>query len=210
MTLPAPLLFIADLDEAGTNILSILHGALSGGCRWVLLRGKNSDAAALLATAKHAKRACTDYSAKLFISGDVALARSIKADGLHLPSDATPHKFSIPGMLIGQSCHNEAEMRRAESSGMNYVSLSPIFTTSSKPGYGPALGLEKLSALAKKTTLPVVALGGISVQNIGGCLAAGAQAVAVMGGILRTAQPKSQTEAYLRAVKNVETGAGKR
>jgi len=201
MNLPAPLLFIADIDEAGPKLPSILHATLSGGCRWILLRSLKSDAQTLLTAAKQAKNLCADYSAKLFISRDAALARNIKADGLQLPSDAGAHKFKIPGMLLGQSCHSEAELLRAEETGMDYASISPIFATQSKPGYGPALGLANLKVLAQKTKLPVIALGGITPQNAGECLKAGAKAVAVMGGILRASDPKTATINYLRQLK---------
>jgi thiamine-phosphate pyrophosphorylase len=195
MRLPSPLLFIADMDEAGGDLLSILEAALKGGCRWVMLRGVKQSRANLMATGSKAKTLCARHQAKFYVSRDPIAARSLKADGLHMPSNSRFRK--IPGLMLGQSCHNLSEIKRAVANGADYVFLSPVFPTPSKPGYGPALGLAKLKALIERSPVPVCALGGITPENAVSCLKTGAKAVVAMGGILRSPDPQAETRAYL-------------
>jgi thiamine-phosphate pyrophosphorylase len=89
--------------------------------------------------------------------------------------------------LIGYSAHSRADIAAAVADGADYVTLSPIFLTTSKPGYGPALGLD---ALRPDWPLPVLALGGIGLENAAACMTAGAAGVAVMGEAMRAARPR--------------------
>ena len=82
----------------------------------------------------------------------------------------------------------------------DYVTLSPIFLSDSKPGYGPALGLEALRAVSAVAAGPVIALAGIDATNAAQCLAAGASGVAVMGEVMRSADPKETVRRLLRAI----------
>jgi thiamine-phosphate pyrophosphorylase len=195
MTLPSKLLFIADIDVAGEKIFSIIDGALKGGCRWVMLRGIKQDRTKLLAAAKRVKALCLPYKASFFVSREVEVARQAGADGVHLPADSRLKK--IDGLITGQSCHSEGEIRRAYDNGMDYVTLSPIFPTTSKAAYGPALGVSKLQAIAGKASLPICALGGITPDNASACLKAKAASVAVLGGIVLSPNPEAITRTYL-------------
>jgi thiamine-phosphate pyrophosphorylase len=90
--------------------------------------------------------------------------------------------------LIGMSAHGAADAAAARAAGAVYVTLSPIYPSASKPGYGPALGPEAI-ALAAKERIPVIALGGIAAENVGALRAAGAAGIAVMGGIMAAQRP---------------------
>ena len=79
------------------------------------------------------------------------------------------------------------------------MTLSPIFLTVSKPGYGPAIGLDALAAAAQLCDGPVVALGGIDAGNLGACLAAGARGIAVMGEVMRAADPEATVRRLIAA-----------
>src|SRR5262249_55234088 len=113
--LPSNFLFIADLDEAGDDFFFTLEEALKGGCRWVLLRGVKQKREAMLIAGRRVKNLCATYDAKFFVSRDPILARSLKADGLHMPAKSRFRK--IPGQMLGQSCHNAGELKRAVANG---------------------------------------------------------------------------------------------
>ena len=104
-----------------------------------------------------------------------------------------------PRCLIGRSCHSDQDIAAAETSGADYATLSPIFLTSSKPGYGPALGLERLAAAVAGTSLPLVALGGINAAQATACRDAGAKGIAVMGEIMRANDPARTMRALIEA-----------
>ncbi len=81
------------------------------------------------------------------------------------------------------------------------MTLSPIFLTISKPGYGPAVGLDALAEAARRSQGPVVALGGIDESNIAACLAAGARGIAVMGDVMRAADPEATVRRLLAGIE---------
>ncbi len=96
---------------------------------------------------------------------------------------------------------------RRAAAGADYVTLSPIFLTGSKPGYGPALGPAALARIARRVGLPVLALGGVGPENARACLSAGAAGVAVMGGVMRAADPGAAVRELLAALDPLDRRA---
>ena len=125
------------------------------------------------------------------VHDDVDAALAAGAAGVHVPAGGSPaaaRQRLGATALIGQSAHNGEEAGAAGRAGADYVTLSPIFVTASKPGYGPALGL---SVLGEAWPLPVLALGGIDKSNHAACLRAGAAGIAVMGSAMRAENPQA-------------------
>jgi thiamine-phosphate pyrophosphorylase len=102
--------------------------------------------------------------------------------------------------VIGVSAHRQGDVAAAAAAGADYVTLSPIFLTSSKPGYGPALGLVAIGQAAK-FRISVLALGGITAGTVAACLDAGAGGVAVMGEVMRSDDPGGTVGTLLAACK---------
>ncbi len=154
------------------------------------LREKDLPAAERLALLRRLVAAGAAYGACLTIHDDVAAAAEAGAAGVHLSAGSSVQaaRQALGGTaLIGKSAHNADEIRAAAAAGADYVTLSPIFATISKPGYGPALGL----ALLQQTwPLPVVALGGIDPTKAAECFTAGAAGIAVMGEAMRAPDPR--------------------
>ncbi len=145
----------------------------------VQLRAKSLDAAALLLRARQLRQA---FRGHLIINDRIDVCLAAGADGVHLPSHRVAPsllkaRFGLQ-LRIGVSCHTLDEVLRAEQEGADYVYLSPIFESPSKPGYGPLLGLRVLEAAAKAATIPVIALGGVNPSNAASCVAVGAAGVA--------------------------------
>ena len=201
MTLPRPpLLLITDRAQANAPIETVVAQALAGGCRWILLRDKDMAPAARLALLRRLLDLGRPRGAVVMVGADVSAARLAGAAGVHLPAggDPAPARAALgPRALVGVSAHNASEAQAAEKAGADYVTLSPIFASPSKPGYGPALGIEGLRAVASRLAIPAIALGGIGAQNAASCLAAGAAGVAVMGEIMRAPEPRIATRAVL-------------
>ncbi|MBI1941460.1 MAG: thiamine phosphate synthase [Acidobacteria bacterium] len=111
---------------------------------------------------------------------DVALAAG--ASGVHLGAQSMParevRRIAPDNFLVGVSCHSLEEALEAESTRADYALLGPIYETPSKLPYGPPLGLEKLREVATRVKIPVLALGGITVERASACLEAGATGIA--------------------------------
>src|SRR4051794_23776499 len=107
--------------------------------------------------------------------------------GAGAPPALPPPPPPFPGdgpPRMGPPCHSRAELERAAAEGCDYATISPVFATASKPGYGPALGLEGLTAVARAGPA-AYGLAGITPDDVRGCRAAGAYGIAVMGAIMR-------------------------
>lgn len=109
--------------------------------------------------------------------------------GVHLASGQTCHD-QTPALPHGRSCHDDAETRAAVRGGASYLTISPVAASASKPGYGPALGLPGVRrAVRLAGSVPVLALGGVGVQNAAAMRTAGAHGVAVVGAVMRADDP---------------------
>ena len=197
-----PLLVISDRGQARCPLQVVAEAAFAGGCRWFSLREKDLPAAerrALLAALVMLGRR---YGASITVHDDIDGAASAGAAGVHLPRGSSPEsaRARLPGGLIGASAHSAEEAAALLTAGADYVTVSPIFVTASKPGYGPALGLDGLARVVERASGPVIALGGITAQNAARCRAAGAQGIAVMGEVMRSADPQAATEEILSAI----------
>ena len=201
---------------AGHRLPDVVAAACSGGATLVLMREKDvapADRSTLAATLRRMTRdAGVAFGLAADGADDVALARAVGADLTHLAASApwpTLDDEARDGMLLGRSCHTPDDVAGAAAHGADLVTYSPVYRTSSKPGYGPAVGPEGLAAavaaaLAGPGAGPrVLALGGIAPGNAAACLAAGATGVCVMGAVMRAADPG----AVVRAVADELAGA---
>jgi thiamine-phosphate pyrophosphorylase len=189
-----PLLVITDRTMARRPLAEMAAAVFAGGCRWLMLREKDLDAAAREALAAEIIAAAKPYGAHITISRDYVEG----AQGVHLPQGHPVERDR--GGLIGVSAHSLDEAQRAADAGADYVTLSPLFLTASKPGYGPALGLDELSDVAARLAIPVIALGGIDRSNAAACLEAGASGVAVMGAVMGAADPEGTVTALIESL----------
>ncbi len=204
LSLPRPpVLLITDRVQATAALEDIAAGALKAGCRWILLRDKDMPAADRLSLLRSLIALGKSYGATVMVSGDASTAKQAGASGVHLPAGGDPalaRRVLGPHRLIGVSAHNLAEARAAEDRGADYATLSPIFASVSKPGYGPALGLEGLRRARPQLAIPVIALGGVGAETAQSCLDAGAAGIAVMGEIMRAPDSELAMRALLAAL----------
>ncbi|MBB2963919.1 thiamine phosphate synthase [Methylobacterium sp. R2-1] len=204
MRLP-PLLVVTDRHGADRPLSETVRAAVAGGARFVWLRDRDLERAARRDLARDLIAILEPVGGHLVVGGDGDLAAETGAQGVHLPGSAgidgirTARKILGAAALIGFSAHSVAEIAAAEAAGADYATLSPIFLTASKPGYGPALGLDALRAAAVQR-LPVFALGGIDPDNARDCRAAGAAGVAVMGGGMRGPDPRGVAARFLASL----------
>jgi thiamine-phosphate pyrophosphorylase len=201
MALPWPPLMVITNRHMTPDLAATIGAALKGGARWVLLREKDMAPPARLDLARRLKAEAERHSALLGINSDMAAARTLGMPLLHLPITELHQMAQANGFLVGASVHDMDEAERATAAGANYLLLAPIFATESKRPHRPPIGLANLHAIAAAVRIPVIALGGMSPPRAADCLRAGAAGIAVMGAIMRAADPAMVTAAFLKEME---------
>lgn len=197
--LPSRLLIVTDRKLAKRPLEQVASDALKGGARWIWFRDRDLPWEERRALGSRLLAMCAEASAVLSIGGSAGQAVAMDTKACHLPAGEDPRKArAVIGSdaLIGVSAHSLEDVARAGSQGADYVTLSPIYKSRSKPGYGPALGTAALQE-ARRSGVPVLALGGINPERTGDCIAAGAYGVAVMGGVMTAHSVREATGALL-------------
>jgi thiamine-phosphate pyrophosphorylase len=197
-----PLLVISDRHQARLPLEQVAEGVFAGGCRWFSLREKDLPPAERRALLGRLVALGRRFGAVVTVHEDIEAAVAADADGVHLPSGGNVEaaRSRLPKRLIGASAHSADEAAALLRAAADYVTVSPVFVSASKPGYGPALGLDALARIVGAAPGPVIALGGVTAGNAAACLATGAAGIAVMGEVMRAANPRVCVEGLLRAI----------
>jgi thiamine-phosphate pyrophosphorylase len=205
---PAPFLYpIVDADAVGeARVVSLVLTLAASGVRLLQIRAKHASDRVLLGLAEDAVRAAHRHGALLIVNDRADVARLVGADGVHVgQDDLTPADVRAvvgPAAIVGFSTHNLEQLEAAGRQPVDYVALGPIFGTRSKRDPDPAVGLSILAAARARTTLPLVAIGGITRANARSVAAAGADGLAVISDLVAAADVPAavrEFEAALRA-----------
>lgn len=201
MRLPdPPLLLVTDRRQARQPLREIVAAALAAGCRWVSVREKDLSEDDQIALVRTLLPTARRHGATLTIHGQADLAKAAHADGVHLPAGgdaAASRKLLGPGKLLGVSIHTATEAAAVDPAIADYAIAGPSYETASKPGYGPEIGRKGLADLARTARVPLVAIGGLNATRAAEVLAAGVVGIAVMGSIMRSADPAREMKALL-------------
>lgn len=189
---------------AATGGLSHLDGArqaLEGGCKWIQLRMKDSERSERLAVATKMKRMCAKYGAVLIIDDDVETAKDIDADGVHLGKNDMPisEARAILGerFIIGGTANSFDDIVKIYRDGGDYVGCGPFRFTTTKKNLSPILGIDGYKAIVARMretgiNIPMVAIGGITADDITDIAEAGITQFAISGAILNARSPKDE------------------
>jgi thiamine-phosphate pyrophosphorylase len=188
----------------GRDLLEVVDQALRAGVRAVQLREKDLTTRDLYHLAEKLLAMARAAGAALLINDRVDVAMALSADGVHLTRRSLPPKETRdllgPARLIGISCHSLAELQEAEEGGADFVVLGPIFDTPSKAAFGPPLTTALLYRARVATSLPILAIGGITGARIPDVLAAGADGIAVVSAVMAAPDPGAAVSELLAAV----------
>ncbi len=195
------LLVLTDRRQACRHgLVAAVAAAVEGGARAVLVREKDLPAEERVGLVQAFRALLDPVDGAVLLAGpDVELALRSGAAGLHLAA-ADPWPATGQDLVIGRSCHTAGELAEATEAGADYATLSPVFPSLSKPGYGPALGSEGLEAMVADVSIPVVALGGITPATVAACVSAGAAGVAVMGTVMAAEDPGAAAAALVTSL----------
>jgi thiamine-phosphate pyrophosphorylase len=181
------LCYITDRRALGPRQLGrLIETTAEAGIDMVQIREKDMPARAVLDLATSALDITRGTSTRIVVNDRLDIALATGADGVHLGGESMP-AAAVRGALrpavkdsfwIGVSCHSLDEVRAAEAAGASYVLLGPIFDTASKRVYGPPLGLEALREAARICRIPLLAVGGVTLERVRPCLEGGATGIA--------------------------------
>lgn len=187
----------------GEQLFSAVAAALKGGCKLVQYRDKSDDKARRLFEAKYLLSLCNEYQAQLLINDDVPLAQEIGAHGVHLgQGDTSPVAARIilgSNALIGVTCHDSLTLaRQAIKNSANYIAFGRFFPSSTKPDASPAPISLLGDARREFGKTPIVAIGGITLDNGKQLLDAGADMLAVCHSLFAAEDITAQARQFIK------------
>jgi thiamine-phosphate pyrophosphorylase len=209
----------ATLGGDAARLRSVIERAAAGGVDWIQIREKQMPTLELLQMVRHALgkartlaegRQDAVGTTKIIVNDRVDVALTAGADGVHLGGSAMPVADVVSWLrrerarlalaedfLVGASCHSLEEAQQAERAGASYVIFGPVYATPSKAQYGAPQGVERLRAVCAAVRVPVLTIGGITVENAGGCFGAGASGIAA----IRLFQEAADVTAVVRRLR---------
>lgn len=179
----------------------------AGGARLIQVREKDLGPRAFFEQAKAAVAVARAASVKVIINDRVDIALALEADGVHLGQEDIPpeaaRKLLGPNAIIGFSTHTAEQASQAAALPISYLAIGPIFTTNTKLNPDAVVGLDGLREARERTgDIPLVAIGGITMENCAEVVAAGADAVAVISALYRQNSQTAQVTEQFLAVLN--------
>ena len=201
-------------EPAGARdiLLHKVAAAAAAGVDWIQIREKDLSGKARSALTRDVLQGIADSLAgvpartRLVVNDRLDVALATQADGVHLGEQSLPPQEARclvtslhreKDFLIGVSCHSLAAAKVAERDGANYLFFGPVFATPAKAAYGAPQGLERLAEVCRAVALPVLAIGGITLENAASCLSAGASGIAA----IRLFQDAPDITAVVRALR---------
>ncbi|HID71688.1 MAG TPA: thiamine phosphate synthase [Thermoplasmata archaeon] len=196
--------FINDSRLTKKGNRSDVENALRAGCKIIQYREKNKCTKDMVEEAEELRRLC-ENRAFFLVNDRVDVALAVDAHGVHLGQDDMPFKIARKLLgeekIIGLTVHNLEEARAAEEMGADYVGLSPIFPTKTKEDAGQAQGLELVRRVCPQISIPVVAIGGITKENVKSVIEAGADGVAAISAVVCAKDVYKEVSDFIKIIK---------
>jgi thiamine-phosphate pyrophosphorylase len=187
------------------TLVEVVRAALDGGVTAVQLRDKSASTRALVEEGRRLRALTRERGVPLIVNDRLDVAFAVEANGVHLGPDDLPldiaRRLLPSGMLLGASIGTPAEAGPAERDGASYLGVGSVYDTTSKIDAGPPIGLAGLRAVRSRTSLPILAVGGITAARVEEVVAAGADGVAVMSAVLDAQDPAKVAREIADAVE---------
>lgn len=175
-------------------LVEVIAAAIRGGAGVIQYREKSLTTRQMVESSGILRQVCAQLGAVFLVNDRVDVALAVDADGVHLGQNDMPvamaRRVLGPHKLLGVSVQDAGAMEEAEREGADYLSLSPVFATPTKPDHEEPLGLEGVKTLAGRSRLPIVAIGGINRTNVAEVIRAGVQGVCVVSAVLGAGNPQ--------------------
>jgi len=199
--------FITDSNLTRKSVDEDVRAALRAGVKIVQYREKNKSKEGMIEEAARIKEMC-EGKAIFLVNDRVDVALAVNADGVHLGQDDTPYKAARDQLgydkIIGITVHSVEEAIAAQSAGADYVGASPIFGSTTKKDAGKPCGLELIKDIKEKIELPVVAIGGINLDNVVSVIEAGADSAAAISATVAKDDVEEAVRKFIAVINNVK------
>lgn len=194
-----------EVKEKGRSHLDVAKAALEGGATVIQFREKNFSSLELFRTALSLRDLTADFGKPLIINDRLDIALAVEADGVHLGWEDLPfeaaQKFKDRLKIIGLSVRNLEEARFFSNVPASYFGAGPVFPTPSKPDATSPIGVEELKKIVEASKAPVVAIGGINLDNLDEVLKTGVRGVAVISAIAYAEDMAEMTRRFKQKFK---------
>lgn len=202
-----PLLYVVTDSSRleGRSLEETVAAAIRGGAEVIQYREKNASTRRMVEEASALCRLCRREGAVFLVNDRLDVALAVNAHGIHVGREDMPvavaRRILGPGRIVGVSVHDEEDARRAEEDGADYLSVSPVYATSTKPDHETPLGIEGTRKLVQKTGLPVVAIGGIDETNLAGLIECGIQGICVVSAVMAAPDPEEKSRSLAMRIR---------
>jgi len=197
----------------GRDLVRMVKAAIDGGAEVVQLRDKNLPAKELIKVGLELQDLCRRKDVIFIINDRPDVALAVNSDGVHLGQDDLPiavaRRIMAPEKIIGVSTHTIKQALEAEEQGADYIGVGPVFATPTKSEYKP-VGLELVSQVKEKLSIPFVAIGGIDEKNIDEVIAAGAECAAVVRAVMAARDPAEAAKKLKKKLSVLKNGCIKK
>jgi len=177
--------------------LELTDMAITGGADTIQLRQKSGSTREMIQVATEMKEMCAKAGVTFIVNDRIDVAIAAKADGVHLGQDDFPaplaRELLSKDIIIGGSASTMDEVQKCISDRVDYIGFGPVFPTGSKDDAGPVAGLELLKQVVDTVPLPIIAIGGVSLENVSEVMGTGAHGIAVISAVCCQDDPESAT-----------------
>lgn len=198
---------VTQASHSARPTVEVVEAAIAGGVDVVQLREKGLSARERFTVGQRVRDLTREAGVTFLVNDRVDLARALGADGVHLGDDDLPVTVARdqlgPDAIIGRSVSTVDGARAAEREGADYLGVGAVFATDSKDvsGESAEIGVDRVRAIREAVSVPIIAIGGITVENAPEVVSAGADGVAVISAITQAADPEAATRELAAAVE---------
>jgi thiamine-phosphate pyrophosphorylase len=207
LVIPRLYAIIDPAQAGGRSPLEVAEALLAAGVRLIQLRDKHSSSRELYLSAQRVTECVRPAGGRFILNDRADIARAVNADGVHVGQEDLPVEMArgilVPGKWVGYSTHVLAQVREADRSSADYIAVGPVFPTASKQNPDPVVGLEGLREARQATRKPLVAIGGITLENARAVIEAGADSVAIIRGLMHAESIESRAREFLEILNSV-------
>ena len=196
------------------SVEDVVEAALAAGVRAIQLRCKEASARDLLQSARRLRELARSWGALLIVNDRVDVALAAGADGVHAGPDDLPvaelRRAAPPPFLVGCSTDDPEAARAAEAAGADYIGCGAVWATTSKDVQGEAIGVARLAEVVRAVRIPVVGIGGITMERVAEVARSGAAGVAVIGAVMSAGDPEQAARDLLTTFEAAKSALGGR